>query len=169
MSQPIQVVDDNDVPIGVSSIDDVHQSGQYHRIVRIMVECSDGSVLLQRRVKTKQLFPNCWDNSAAGHVDAGETYEIAALRELSEEIGLRDVELEQVDYYKTIGMFHGRKLNRFNKLYRVILPTRQDFQLQKSEVAEVRWFTVDELIDLCNSHSKDVTDGLLEVKDRMYT
>ena len=35
----------------------------------------------------------CWTSSCSGHLDAGETYEIAAVRELKEEIGLEaDIE-----------------------------------------------------------------------------
>jgi 16S rRNA (adenine1518-N6/adenine1519-N6)-dimethyltransferase len=37
-----------------------------------------------------------WDSSAAGHLDAGEEYESAARRELSEELGINDAKLIHV-------------------------------------------------------------------------
>ena len=37
----------------------------------------------------KDSAPGCWDSSCSGHLDAGEDYLPAAMRELAEEIGLR--------------------------------------------------------------------------------
>ena len=37
----------------------------------------------------KDRHPGVWDSSAAGHVDAGEDYDEAALRELEEELGVQ--------------------------------------------------------------------------------
>ncbi|MEM9161362.1 MAG: NUDIX domain-containing protein [Verrucomicrobiota bacterium] len=42
---------------------------------------------MQKRAKTKDTWPGAWDSSCSGHVDAGEDYETAALRELDEELG----------------------------------------------------------------------------------
>ena len=47
-----------------------------------------GELFLQKRSPWKDKHPNKWDSSAAGHLDAGEDYETAARRELSEELGL---------------------------------------------------------------------------------
>ena len=45
-------------------------------------------MFLQLRSKTKDNDPGLLDNSCSGHVDAGESYVVAAERELMEEIGL---------------------------------------------------------------------------------
>jgi isopentenyldiphosphate isomerase len=37
----------------------------------------------------KDLSPGLWDSSCSGHLDAGEDYDAAAVRELGEEIGVR--------------------------------------------------------------------------------
>jgi len=37
----------------------------------------------------KDLSPGLWDSSCSGHLDAGEDYDTAAVRELGEEIGVR--------------------------------------------------------------------------------
>lgn len=36
----------------------------------------------------KDLCPGLWDSSCSGHLDAGEDYDAAAVRELQEELGL---------------------------------------------------------------------------------
>jgi isopentenyl-diphosphate Delta-isomerase len=66
----------------------VHATGLWHRAVHIMVFDAAGRVFLQKRSMLKDLSPGLWDSSCSGHVDAGEDYDPAAVRELAEEIGV---------------------------------------------------------------------------------
>lgn len=50
---------------------------------------SSGKVYSQCRASTKHLNPNLKTISASGHVDPGETFQQAALRELEEELGIK--------------------------------------------------------------------------------
>ena len=59
-----------------------------HRSVHIYVFNRRGEILLQLRSKHKDIQPGRWDTSVGGHLDAGEDYEGAARRELSEELGI---------------------------------------------------------------------------------
>src|SRR5207249_743386 len=52
-------------------------------------------VFLQLRSRRKDRHPLLWDSSAAGHVNAGEEYDQAAARELTEELGIQ-IPLEKV-------------------------------------------------------------------------
>lgn len=162
------VVSADDVPIGGASKKNVWKNGDFHRIVRIMVEDNQGRVLIQKRLASMILYPNCWDNSAAGHVDVGETYETAAKRELFEEIGLDNVALEEVGYYQTHNVYQNRQLNRFVKAYKVIVKPNSGFIIQENEVASVEWLTVDEIKSFISNHPDEVTDGLVEVIERFY-
>ncbi len=47
-----------------------------------------GQIYLQKRSLAKDTSPGCWASSCSGHVDAGESYDRAAQRELAEEIGV---------------------------------------------------------------------------------
>jgi len=85
------VVDAEDRVIGQRPRAEVHREGLRHRAVHILIVNSEGDLYLQKRAAWKDMNPSCWDSSAAGHVDAGETYEEAARRELHEEL---DVDLE---------------------------------------------------------------------------
>ena len=49
---------------------------------------SDGKILIQRRNREKETFPDCYDASSAFHVAFGESYEEAARREMVEETGI---------------------------------------------------------------------------------
>lgn len=167
-SLPIQIVDKNDQPLGAASIEEAQTQGLIHRIVRVMIEDDQGRVLLQKRLSTMTLYPNCWDNSAAGHVDFGESYDLAARRELGEEIGLTNVDLQKLGYYQTNGTFESRKLNRFNRAYKVVVPVDTKFKLQADEVSAVQWFTVAKVKQLLSEHPDQVTDGLVDVFERFY-
>ena len=67
----------------------VHATGLWHRAVHVLVFNAQGRVFLQKRSMLKDLSPGLWDSSCSGHLDAGEDYDAAAVRELAEEIGVR--------------------------------------------------------------------------------
>ena len=73
---------------------------------------------MQKRSKSKDTWPGAWDSSCSGHVDSGEVYEVAAIRELDEELGWKptgemkmlfkllpceDTGNEFINVYRTIG------------------------------------------------------------------
>ncbi len=163
----IAVVDEYDRPIGLRPKEDVWERGLLHRVVMILAEDTQGRVLLQKRAPQVNLFPGAWDYSAAGHVDAGETYEAAARRETEEEIGLRDASFKALASWRSHDTFKGRILNRFNRLYRIRLDAAK-FDLQKSEVSEVRWFTLAEIQNLIETHPERLTPGLIGVIKKHY-
>lgn len=82
------VVDAEDRVTGQLPRDEVHARDLRHRAVHILILNNAGELYLQKRVAWKDRNPSLWDSSAAGHVDAGERYEEAALRELEEELNL---------------------------------------------------------------------------------
>jgi isopentenyldiphosphate isomerase len=83
------VVDERDAVVGRATRREVHARGLLHRAVHILVYDRAGRVFLQKRSMKKDLCPGLWDSSASGHLDAGEDYDTAAVRELGEEIGIR--------------------------------------------------------------------------------
>jgi 16S rRNA (adenine1518-N6/adenine1519-N6)-dimethyltransferase len=83
----LAVVDRNDRPVKPMDRATIHRQHLLHRAVHIFLVNRRGELLLQKRSFRKDRFPRCWDSSAAGHVDAGESYQDCATRELQEEIG----------------------------------------------------------------------------------
>ncbi|MDE3068075.1 MAG: NUDIX domain-containing protein [Verrucomicrobiota bacterium] len=82
------VVNERDEVIDRRPRSEVHARGLRHRAVHVQVFNSRGEVFLQKRSAKKDRQPGVWDSSCSGHVDAGETYDEAAVRELREELGL---------------------------------------------------------------------------------
>jgi isopentenyl-diphosphate Delta-isomerase len=83
------VVNERDEVIRRATRREVHTTGLWHRAVHILVFDPTGGVFLQKRSMLKDLSPGLWDSSCSGHLDAGEDYDAAAVRELAEEIGVR--------------------------------------------------------------------------------
>ena len=57
--------------------------------VVVFIINSKNQVLLQKRSKNKRMWPDMWDITAGGHVDAGEFGFQSVLRESEEELGIK--------------------------------------------------------------------------------
>ena len=82
------VVDAEDRVVGRAIRSEVHRRGLFHRAVHLLVENGAGQIFLQKRSRWKDSAPGQWSSSASGHVDAGEDYVLAVLREAHEELGM---------------------------------------------------------------------------------
>ena len=82
------IVDADDRVVGQATRAEVHARKLFHRAVHILIFTPSGTLILQRRSLTKDTCPGLLSSSCAGHVDAGESYGFAALRELEEELGI---------------------------------------------------------------------------------
>ena len=82
------VVDGNDQVTGQATRAEVHAKKWLHRAVHVFVYNKRGDLLLQQRSMFKDTHPGVWDSSVSGHLDSGETYQAAAIRELAEEMGI---------------------------------------------------------------------------------
>lgn len=86
--EQFDVVDENDRVIRRASRHEVHTAGLRHRAVHIFIFNGRGELFLQKRSAWKDAHPSRWDSSAAGHVNAGQTFDATAPRELEEELGV---------------------------------------------------------------------------------
>jgi 16S rRNA (adenine1518-N6/adenine1519-N6)-dimethyltransferase len=165
MNHPeITYVDDKDTVIGQGSMQDAWKHGHIHRIVRLFVFNSKGAFLLQKRSMNHANMPGKWDNSAAGHVDAGEEYKAAVLREANEEIGVQDINVREIcSYYKdeTEG---GKYKKRFQKLYETTY--EGEIVFDESEVSEVRWIDSGLLQNWMTDKPDDFAPGFLDAWNR---
>lgn len=88
------VVDADDKVIGQALRSECHgDPSLVHRVAHVMVFNQQGELLLQKRSPDKDIQPGKWDTSVGGHLDSGEDYQQAAVREMNEELGLADIPL----------------------------------------------------------------------------
>ncbi|MFA6052785.1 MAG: NUDIX domain-containing protein [Methylobacter sp.] len=135
----LSVVDENDCIINTCPRHIIHATGLRHRAVHILVFNDLGQLFLQKRSMKKDLNGGLWDTSAAGHVDAGEDYDISAVREVEEELGISAHTLEplfKLPATAAIGM-------EFVQVYRYV--HNGPFSLAPDEIDEGDWFNVAEI------------------------
>ena len=81
------VVDALDRPIGRERREVVHSRELFHRAIHVFVLDAAGRMLVQKRSMLKDSAAGLWCSSCSGHLDTGEDYLGAAVRELEEELG----------------------------------------------------------------------------------
>ncbi len=134
------VVNEHDEPIGTAARSVVHREGLLHRSAHVLVFDRAGRLFMQRRGLSKDTSPGDWDTSAAGHLNAGENYPDAALRELAEELGVRPLEPLTPLMKLPASVATGQE---FVWVFRGVVdpPVHPD----PSEIMDGRWCTVSEI------------------------
>ena len=154
------IVDERDRVIGQRSRAETHRLGLLHRAVHVLVFDDAARVLLQKRSLSKDSNPGLWDTSVGGHLDSGEDYDGAALRETAEELGIALRQppplLFKLDACEQTGW-------EFVQVYR--LRHEGPFRPQSSEIDELRWFTPAEMRD--PGQRKDFTGALCLIWDTL--
>lgn len=120
--------------------------GYYRLVVHVCIFNKEGKMLIQKRNPNKK-WGNKWDISVGGCVSAGETSNIAAMREMKEEIGF-DYDLTNTRCNFTFTFDGG-----FDDIYLINIDDLDltKLKLQESEVVEVKWASIDEILAMNNS------------------
>jgi len=144
----VVVVNDKDEVAGTMPREVAHKNGTPHRIAVVYVINPEGKILVQVRM-TGRL-----DHSSAGHVDPGEEYLTTAQRELSEELGMNNVELHLVGHgvseeiLPEIGEHRVHVMNIFSCV-------GEPGKLQEEEVRDVYWADPKEILAEMEQNPED--------------
>lgn len=130
-----------------------------HPVVNLHIINRCEQILLQKRSSAKRTWPGCWDTAVGGHIGYGEQPEEALYREAEEELGLADFNpiLLGTDVYEN------QRERELVALYAAITSPAPQFN-PGSEVAEVRWWTFEEI---ARAPKKDFTPQLLDELGRI--
>lgn len=117
-----------------------------YRVATKAMIIQDDEILLVKEI------PEMWWGFPGGGVDHGETVESSLIREVEEEIGVPANEITsdfEICHYTIGSIVDG--VPRMNLFFKVTLP--KDLISNTDEVAESRWFTKDEFMELFMSPS----------------
>lgn len=119
---------------------EVRARNLWHRSVFVAVVNDADELLVHRRAAWKDLWPDSWDIAVGGIVAPGEAWEVAAARELHEEVGV-SVELG----YLGEGQYADDDVREVARVYHA----RSDgpFTFADGEIVEAAWVPVDQLRD----------------------
>lgn len=129
----VAIVDERNRVVGEASRREMRAGNLIHRATYVLVFDPAGRLCFQRRTRTKDVYPGCWDVAAGGVVRAGESYEESAARELAEELGIRGVVLAPL-----FDFFHDAPENRvWGRAFRCVWDG--PLVLQETEVEAAEW------------------------------
>ena len=154
------VVDEHDRVVSQATRREVHRQGLLHRAVHILIGNGAGEWFLQKRSMAKDTHPGCWDSSASGHLDAGEYYLPAAIRECQEELGICLPSLERLfklppssaNGWEFVEVFQGRH--------------EGPFQLNAAEISDGRWFSPKAITSRIRMEPQACAGSFIEVWER---
>ena len=118
-----------------------------HRAVFIAVMGSDGRLLIHQRSFEKDLWPGRWDLAVGGVVASGESYAVAAVRELAEEVGVTGVEPVELGG----GAYTDDDVALVGRCFRVTADG--PFTFADGEVIHAEWVALDDLDALIDERS----------------
>lgn len=119
------------------------KKGEYRMVVHICIINSQGQLLIQQRANTKKNFPNVWDLTLGGNVQAGENARMAAQRELHEELGI-DVDFSEMRPLYTFNFKEG-----FDDMFVIEKDVKiKDVKFVDGEVQAVKWASKEEILGL---------------------
>ena len=154
----LSVVNEEDLVIGQRRRDEIHSLNLFHRSIHVLVFNSNGEIFLQQRGLLKQESPGLWASSVSGHVDAGESYDVACIREIEEEIGIK------INYIpKKLFKLKPSKLtaNEFSWVY--YLETDQLLNPNLSEIKMGKWFSKENLDYFILNNQDKVADLFIHI------
>ena len=163
----IKIVNENgDFTGQIMDKEEAHDKNLLHNEVAIFIINNDGKVLLQKRSANKRFAPNKW-GLCAGHVDANESLEDAAIREIKEEVGLDVTPKELIPYGKREVTIRDSN-SHITYFYYVKCNKKEDeFIIQEEELSEVRWFNIDEIINMIKEGKTSFKENKIKLFEKL--
>lgn len=155
-SEILDQVDEQGNVIGKAQRSVFHSDpSKIHAVVHCWLFNNSGEILWQQRSMQKTTSPGKWDMSCGGHILSGDTPEKTLEKELNEELGLKNVDIQLVDKY----IQGNEKQTELIYLYYAIIDTPiAQMQLQTEEVERVEWIDPSIAQQLVIDENRESTD-----------
>ena len=135
----LDIVNQKDEVIGQAERKEVYAHKYLHRIVHVLIFNDQGEMAMQLRSAHVAYCPRHWSTTVGGHVQVGEDYKTAALREYQEELGIQtDIELFKKDFYQGDG-----GISKFLTTYKTTF--NGPFNPDPEVVEDVGFFSLDQI------------------------
>ena len=157
MDEMLSIVDEKDNLIKKEDRKTVHSSTLWHRGIHVFVFNSKGELLVPLRSSIKDKYPNTYDCSVSGNVPFGEEYETTAIRELEEELGIKDVKIKPLLHFRFI---YSPMDYHVSKLFKCVYDGKIKLN---EEVSEIKFFKMESLKKILKEKPKMFAPYFLEL------
>lgn len=146
------LVDRQDIVIGVTDKKKAHATGELHRLAAVYVFDKQGRLYVQVHKKSGGLY----DHSVGGHISQGETYEQGAAREAAEELGITQP-LEKLSVFYSD---ENATMQHMFGLFACVTDDSWQF-VPNDEVEEIIPMTIEEIQQLMITNREKFTGGFV--------
>jgi len=153
MPAKIIIVNTKDEQINIKEQGTLDYEKDIYRVSALWITNSEGQILLAKRAYTKKQHPGRWGPAVAGTIEEGETYDSNIIKEAEEELGLKNIKpkkgfknMVSIEYLYFV-QWYFLELNEPPSF----------FKPDPREIAEIKWFTKDQLRNM----KEELTDGVL--------
>ncbi len=161
----LQVVNERGETIGSIGKLAAHQNGgTWHRAVSVFLFNPIGELLIQRRSMEKYHFAGKWANSCCSHPWPGESVASAALRTAERELGI-EPELRELGAFRYSAQDSASGLTEKELDHVFVGRWDSDVPFLPTEVAEVRWVSLERLQLELDSNPEDFAPWLSQILD----
>lgn len=161
----LEVINEQEEVIEVVSRELIHQKGLLHRESHVWFYTPDGQIILQHRAKDKDTWPDLLDIAVGGHVEVGDTYLEAALKEMHEETGLTVSPNELTELGVVAAKFEDTLTHTINNVHdcRYLFcfnGSLEDLEVEKEKALGFEQWPADYLLNLSPQSTSRFTDHI---------
>jgi len=156
----IIIVDDKDSLINYKERNKNDFKKDIYRVSALWIINSKGEILLAKRAYNKKQNHCKGCPAVAGTVEKGESYKSNIVKEAEEELGIKNIKLKKgkKDFVKG-------KYKHFIQWFNLVIDKDiNKFKYLEEEVAEIKWFTKNENLNIIKNNSDEMLE---EIKDRI--
>jgi isopentenyl-diphosphate delta-isomerase len=143
MEEFVVLVNPADEVLGLMEKQQAHINGLLHRAFSVFLFNDKGEMLLQKRASGKYHSPGQWTNAVCSHPRNNENYLDGAKRRVKEELGIETELAEKFDFIYKADVGSGLWEHELDHVF--IGTYNSEFNLNKDEVEEVRYISIEDL------------------------
>ncbi|MCK4590094.1 MAG: NUDIX domain-containing protein [Nanoarchaeota archaeon] len=136
------LVDENDNEIGQAPRSEVRNNNLLYRGTATLVFNSKGEIFVHQRTFEKDIYPGHYDILVGGGMNPKETYQQNAQREVEEELGIKNIDLQPLFKARHKDKYHNAFIQVFKCIY------DGPIQMQKEEIIHGKFISIEELKNL---------------------
>jgi len=130
----LNIIDEASKVISEKTREEIHKKGLLHKEIHVWFYTPKGEIIFQHREKNKDTNPDLLDATVGGHVEIGEDYENATLKEIQEETGIQ-VTVDNLTLIQIVrNKAYDKITNKTNNVKRAVYAYRFDRKIESLKV-----------------------------------